>query len=159
MFTTIRGGESMWKEFKEFALKGNVIDLAVGLIIGAAFGTIVKSLVDDIIMPLIGQLIGKVDFANLYIVISGGKTPPPYSSLADAKTAGAVTWNYGLFVNTIVNFAIVAFSIFLVVKLFNRLKKQPKVVEAVPTTKECPFCLSTVPLKATRCPNCTSELK
>lgn len=149
----------MFKDFKEFALKGNVIDLAVGLIIGAAFGTIVKSLVDDIIMPLIGQLIGKVDFANLYILIAEGKTPSPYASLADAKTAGAVTWNYGLFINTIVNFIIIAFSIFLVIKLFNRLKKQPKPAQAVPTTKECPFCLSTVPIKATRCPNCTSELK
>ncbi|MBP7732923.1 MAG: large conductance mechanosensitive channel protein MscL [Caldisericia bacterium] len=149
----------MWKEFKEFALKGNVIDLAVGLIIGAAFGTIVKSLVDDIIMPLIGQLVGKVDFANLYILISEGKTPGPYSSLVDAKTAGAVTWNYGSFINTIVNFIIIAFSIFMVIKLFNKLKKQPKPAEVIPTTKECPYCFSTIPIKATRCPNCTSELK
>lgn len=149
----------MWKEFKEFALKGNVIDLAVGLIIGAAFGTIVKSLVDDIIMPLIGQLVGKVDFANLYILISEGKTSGPYASLVDAKTAGAVTWNYGSFINTIVNFIIIAFSIFMVIKLFNKLKKQPKLAEAAPTTKECPYCFSVIPLKATRCPNCTSELK
>lgn len=149
----------MWKEFKEFALKGNVIDLAVGLIVGAAFGTIVKSLVDDVIMPLIGQLVGKVDFANLYILISEGKTPGPYASLVDAKTAGAVTWNYGNFVNTIVNFIIIAFSIFMVVKLFNKLKKQPKPVEIAPTTKECPYCFSVIPLKATRCPNCTSEIK
>lgn len=149
----------MWKEFKEFALKGNVIDLAVGLIIGAAFGTIVKSLVDDMIMPLIGQMIGKVDFSNLYILISEGKSPGPYASLTDAKTAGAVTWNYGFFINTIVNFIIIAFSIFMVVKLFNRLKKQPKPADAVLTSKDCPFCFSSIPIKATRCPNCTSELK
>lgn len=149
----------MFKEFKEFALKGNVIDLAVGLIIGAAFGGIVKSLVEDIIMPLIGQLIGKVDFTNLYILIADGKVPSPYASLADAKAAGAVTWNYGLFINTIVNFAIVGFSIFMVIKLFNRLKRQPKPAEAVPATKECPFCLTAVPIKATRCPSCTSEIK
>jgi large conductance mechanosensitive channel len=149
----------MFKEFKEFALKGNVMDLAVGLIIGAAFGTIVKSLVDDIIMPLVGQLIGKVDFSNLYILISEGKTPPPYDSLAAAKTAGAVTWNYGSFINTIVNFIIIAFSIFMVVKMFNRLKRQPKAVEAVPTTKECPHCFTTISIKATRCPNCTTELR
>lgn len=149
----------MWKEFKEFALKGNVMDLAVGLIIGAAFGTIVKSLVDDVIMPIIGQLVGKVDFTNLYILISEGKTPAPYASLTDAKTAGAVTWNYGNFINTIVNFIIIAFAIFMVIKLFNKLKRQPKPVEAVPTTKECPYCFSAIPIKATRCPNCTSELK
>ena len=149
----------MWKEFKEFIMRGNAIDLAVGIVIGAAFGGIVKSLVDDIIMPPIGLLLGKVDFSNLFIVLSQGKTPPPYTSLADAKAVGAVTWNYGQFINIIVNFIIIAIAIFIVVKLVNRLKKQPAPASSTPTTKECPYCLSTIPIKATRCPNCTSELR
>jgi large conductance mechanosensitive channel len=145
----------MFKEFKEFAVKGNVMDMAVGIIIGAAFGTIVKSLVDDVIMPPIGLLLGKVDFANLFITLKeGAATVGPYASVAAAKSAGAVTMNIGLFINTIISFIIVAFSIFLVVKQMNKLKK-----EADPTTKDCVFCKSTIPIKATRCPHCTSELK
>jgi large conductance mechanosensitive channel len=147
----------MLKEFKEFALRGNVVDLAVGLIIGAAFGTVVKSLVDDILMPPIGLLIGNVDFSNLFLVIGQGTSGGPYSSLAEAKASGAVTMNYGLFINTIIIFVIVAFSVFLLVRTVNRLKRRE---EAKPpaTGKECTFCFSTIPLKATRCPHCTSEL-
>jgi large conductance mechanosensitive channel len=145
----------MFKEFKEFAVKGNVIDMAVGIIIGAAFGTIVKSLVDDVIMPPIGLLLGNVDFSNIFVVLKeSSKIAGPYASLAAAKAAGAVTLNIGVFLNTIISFVIVAFAIFLVVKQMNRLKK-----EADPTTKDCPFCLSVIPVKATRCPHCTSELK
>lgn len=150
----------MFKEFKEFAIKGNVIDMAVGIIIGAAFGTIVTSLVADIIMPPIGLLLGKVDFANLFFVLKEGATvPPPYATIADAKKAGAVTLNYGLFINTITSFIIVAFAIFFMVKNINRLKREKEAPPAVPTTKECPYCLSVVPIKAVRCPNCTSDLK
>jgi large conductance mechanosensitive channel len=143
----------MWSEFKKFVMRGNVVDLAVGIIIGGAFGKIITSLVNDIIMPPIGVLLGKVDFANLYINLSG-KT---FDSLADAKAAGAATINYGLFINTVLDFVIVAFVIFLLIKQVNRLKAAPAPVE--PNTKECPYCLSVIPLKATRCPNCTSELK
>jgi large conductance mechanosensitive channel len=143
----------MWSEFKKFVMRGNVVDLAVGIIIGGAFGKIITSLVNDIIMPPIGVLLGKVDFANLYINLSG-KT---FDSLADAKAAGAATINYGLFINTVLDFVIVAFVIFLLIKQVNRLKAAPAPVE--PNTKDCPYCLSVIPLKATRCPNCTSELK
>lgn len=146
----------MLKEFKEFALKGNVVDMAVGIIIGAAFGTIVKSLVDDILMPPIGLLVGNVDFSNLFVVLREGKVAGPYASVAAAKQAGAVTLNVGLFINTVVSFLIVAFSVFLVVKGMNRLKKQAPPPD--PSTKECPFCISAIPLKAVRCPHCTSEL-
>lgn len=150
----------MLKEFKEFAVKGNVIDMAVGIIIGAAFGTIVNSLVADIIMPPIGLLLGKVDFSNLFFVLKEGATvPPPYATIADAKKAGAVTLNYGLFINTITSFIIVAFAIFFLVKNINRLKREKESPPSVPTTKECPYCLSAVPLKAVRCPQCTSDLK
>lgn len=150
----------MFKEFKEFALKGNVLDMAVGIIIGAAFGTIVNSLVADIIMPPIGLLLGKVDFSNLFFVLKEGATvPPPYATIADAKKAGAVTLNYGLFINTITSFIIVAFAIFFLVKNINRLKREKELPPSVPTTKECPYCLSAVPLKAVRCPQCTSDLK
>lgn len=143
----------MLKEFREFAFKGNVLDLAVGIIIGAAFGKIVSSLVNDIIMPPIGLLLGGVDFSNLYLNLSGGN----YASLAEAQEAGAATINYGVFVNVIIEFLIVAFAVFLLVRQVNRLRReQPE--PADPTTKECPFCCSTIPLKATRCPNCTSEL-
>lgn len=144
----------MWKEFRDFAMRGNVVDLAVGIIIGAAFGKIVTSLVSDILMPPIGILLGKVDFSNLFINLSG----KPYASLADAKAAGAATINYGLFVNSIIDFVIVAFAVFLLVRQVNRLTKKPEAVVA-PTTKECPYCASTIALKATRCPHCTSELK
>ncbi len=150
----------MFKEFKEFAVKGNVVDMAVGIIIGAAFGTIVNSLVNDMIMPPIGLLLGKVDFSNLFFVLKEGATvTPPYATVADAKKAGAVTLNYGQFINTIISFLIVAFSVFLLVKNINRLKREKEVLPAEPTTKECPYCLSTIPLKAVRCPNCTSDLR
>ena len=147
----------MFKEFKEFAMKGNVIDMAIGIIIGAAFGTIIKSLVDDVLMPPIGLLLGNVDFSNLFMTIKEGKVAAPYASLAAAKAAGAVTVNIGVFINTIISFLIVAFSVFLVIKNVNRFKKEP--LPADPTTKDCPFCLSAIPIKATKCPHCTSELK
>jgi large conductance mechanosensitive channel len=143
----------MFKEFKEFAMKGNVVDLAVGLIIGAAFGTIVKSLVDDVIMPPIGLLIGGIDFSNLFVSLSGQDFP----SLAAAKEAGAATINYGIFLNNVLNFLIVAFAVFLLVKQINRLKRQAPA--PTPSEKACPYCVSTIPLAATRCPQCTSELK
>jgi large conductance mechanosensitive channel len=135
-----------------------VIDMAVGIIIGAAFGTIVKSLVDDIIMPPIGMLLGNVDFANLFISLKAGSPAGPYASLADAKTAGAVTINYGVFINAIISFLIVAFVVFLLIRSMNRMKKEEEAPPAEPTTKECPYCLSTVPIKASRCAYCTSEL-
>lgn len=142
----------MFKEFKAFAMRGNVIDMAVGIIIGAAFGKIITSLVDDIIMPPIGLILGKVDFSSLFINLSG----TPYDTLVAAKAAGAATINYGAFINTVINFLIVAFVIFLVVRQMNRLQKPAPV--AAPTTKECRYCLSVIPLKATRCPQCTSEV-
>jgi large conductance mechanosensitive channel len=148
----------MFKEFKEFAMRGNVVDMAVGIIIGAAFGSIVKSLVDDVLMPVIGLLLGNVDFSNFFLVLKAGKVPGPYATMAEAKAATAVTMNYGLFINSIVTFLIVAFAVFLLIKQINSLKRREE-VPAAPTTKECPFCLSTVPLKAIRCPQCTSELK
>lgn len=149
----------MFKEFKEFAMRGNVIDMAVGIIIGAAFGTIVKSLVSDVIMPPIGLLLGNVDFANLFAVLKTGNVAGPYASLADAQAAGAVTLNYGIFINTIISFIIVAFAIFMVVRSMNKLRRQKPVAAPEPTTKDCPYCFSKIPIKATRCPNCTSELK
>jgi large conductance mechanosensitive channel len=145
----------MLKEFKNFALKGNVLDMAVGIIIGAAFGTIVKSLVDDVIMPPIGLLLGNVDFSQLFIVLKeGSKASGPYTTIKDAASAGAVTLNYGVFINNVVSFLIVAFSVFMIVKAFQKLKK-PEEIPA-PTTKECPYCLSKVPIKATKCAFCTS---
>jgi len=149
----------MLKEFKEFAMRGNVVDMAVGIIVGAAFGTIVTSLVNDVIMPPIGMLLGNVDFSNIFAVLKEGKTPGPYASLAAAKAAGAVTMNLGVFINTIINFLIVAFAIFLLIRNINRLKKQEEAPAAVPTTKDCSFCFTAIPIKATRCPNCTSELR
>lgn len=149
----------MWKEFKEFAMRGNVVDMAVGIIIGAAFGTIVKSLVSDVIMPPIGLLLGNVDFSNLYAVLKQGTTVGPYASLADAQAAGAVTINYGAFVNTIISFIIVAFAVFLLIRSINKLKRKKAEPAAEPTTKACPFCQSAIHVKATRCPYCTSELK
>lgn len=149
----------MFKEFKEFAMRGNVLDMAVGIIIGAAFGLIVNSLVKDIIMPPIGLLLGRVDFANLFAILRHGATPGPYSSVAQAQAAGAVTMNYGVFINTIINFLIVAFAIFLLIRNVNKLKREPAAAPAAPTTKECPFCFSSIPIRATRCPDCTSELK
>jgi large conductance mechanosensitive channel len=144
------------KEFREFALRGSVIDLAVGVIIGAAFGKIVSSLVNDIVMPPLGLLIGQVDFSDLYIDLTGGD----YPSLAAAKEAGAATINYGLFINIVIEFLIVAFAIFLVIRQINRLKRRfEKQAEApTPSEKSCSFCYTNIPLKAVRCPNCTSEL-
>lgn len=149
----------MIKEFKEFAMRGNVIDMAVGIVIGAAFGTIVKSLVADIIMPPIGLLLGGVDFANLFVVLKAGKTPGPYRALADAQAAGAVTINYGAFINTVISFIIIAFAIFLLVKSINNMRRQKEEIPpAEPTTKECPYCFSVISVKATRCAACTAEL-
>jgi large conductance mechanosensitive channel len=149
----------MLKEFKAFAVKGNMVDMAVGIIIGAAFGAIIGSLVSDVLMPPIGLLLGNVDFSNLFLVLKEGKTPGPYATIAAAKGAGAVTLNYGLFVNTIVNFLIIAFAIFFVIRSINQLKKKEVAPPAVPTTKECPYCLSTIPIQAKKCGHCTSELK
>ena len=150
----------MLKEFKEFAMRGNVIDMAVGIIIAAAFGTIIASLVADFLMPPVGLLLGNIDFANLFIILKeGAKASGPYASLAAAKAAGAVTINYGVFINTIISFLIVAFAVFLLVRNINRLKREEEAPPAVPMTKECPYCISTIPIKATRCSHCTSELK
>jgi large conductance mechanosensitive channel len=143
----------MLKEFREFAMRGNVVDMAIGIIIGAAFGKIVTSFVGDILMPPLGLLLGKVDFSSLFIDLSG----QAHESLAAAKAAGAATINYGLFINTVLDFLIVAFAIFLLIKQINRLKKPAEV--APPSTKDCPFCLSAIPMKASRCAHCTSELK
>ena len=143
----------MLKEFKEFAMRGNVLDMAVGVVIGAAFGKIVTSFVGDVLMPPLGLLLGKVDFSNLFISLSGTS----YPSLAAAKAAGAATLNYGVFLNTVLDFLIVAFAIFLLIRQVNRLSKPAPA--AAPTTKECPYCIGAVPLKATRCPHCTSELR
>ena len=148
----------MFKEFKEFALRGNVVDMAVGIIIGAAFGTVIKSLVADILMPPIGLLLGNVDFANLYILLKAGNPAGPYLALAEAQKAGAVTLNYGAFINNIIGFIIVAFAVFFLIRSLNRLKKEEP-APAAPATKDCPYCLSAVPVKATRCAHCTSELK
>jgi large conductance mechanosensitive channel len=148
----------MLKEFKEFAMRGNVLDLAVGIIIGGAFGTIVKSMVDDVIMPPIGLALGNVDFSDLFLLLkSGAKAAPPYSSLAEAQQAGAVTINYGLFINSIITFLIIAFAVFLLVRAANRLK--PPEPAAAPSTKDCPYCRMAIPAGATRCPQCTSELR
>ncbi len=148
----------MLKEFKEFAMRGNVIDMAIGIIIGAAFGAIVGSVVTDVIMPPIGLLLGNVDFSNLFVVLKEGKAAGPYPSLADAQKAAAVTVNYGLFVNAVIKFVVVAFATFFLVRSVNKLKRQEKVAPAAPTTKECQYCLSMIPVKATRCPHCTSQL-
>src|ERR1700726_2835346 len=144
----------MLKEFKAFVMRGNVIDLAVGVIIGAAFGKIVASLVDDIIMPPVGRLLGHVDFSNLFVSLNGTH----YDTVAAAKAAGAATLNYGLFLNTVINFLIVAFAVFLLVRQVNRLAPKPAPAPA-PATRDCPYCLSAVPVKATKCAHCTSELR
>ena len=142
----------MLKEFKEFAMKGNVLDMAIGIIIGAAFGKIITSFVSDVLMPPLGKLLGNMDFSGLFINLSGQE----YATLAEAKEAGAATINYGLFLNTVIDFIIVAFAIFLLVRQVNKMKKKP--VPAPPNTKSCPFCVSSIPVKASRCPHCTSEL-
>ena len=149
----------MFKEFREFVMRGNVVDMAVGVVIGAAFGGIVKSLVADVIMPPIGLMLGNVDFANLFLTLREGATSAgPYASLADAQAAGAVTVNYGVFINAVVGFLIVAAAIFLVVRAINRMKREQPAPAAAPTTKDCPFCATAIPIPAKRCPNCTSEL-
>ena len=149
----------MLKDFRDFAMRGNVVDMAVGIIIGAAFGAIVKSLVDDMIMPPIGLLLGNVDFSNLFVVLKDGhKLAGPYATLAEAHAAGAVTLNYGLFINTVISFIIVAFSVFMLIRTLHRMQaKLEKPTTA--TTKECPYCFSTININATRCPSCTSQLK
>lgn len=144
----------MLKEFKEFAMRGNVLDLAIGVILGGAFGKIVTSLVNDVIMPPIGLLLGGVDFQDLFIDLSGGG----YTSLAAAQEAGAATINYGLFINTVIDFILVAFVIFLIVRGFNKLRREEEAPPAEPTTKTCPFCKTEIHIEAVRCPNCTSEL-
>jgi len=144
----------MLKEFKEFAMRGNVLDMAVGIIIGAAFGKIVSSLVEDVLMPPIGLLLGKVDFSSLFINLSGQS----YPSLEAAKAAGAATLNYGIFINAIINFLIVAFAIFLLIKQVNRFTAKKEETPAAPSTKDCPRCLSQIPIKATRCAHCTSDI-
>ncbi len=144
----------MWKEFKEFLQRGNVIDLAVAVVVGAAFGAIVNSFVNDILMPPIGLALGGVDFANLFIDLSG----QGYASLSDAQAAGAATINYGLFLNSIITFVIVAFAVFLLVKAITAATPKKENAPAEPTTKECPYCFTTIAIKATRCPNCTSQL-
>ncbi|MEJ2150843.1 MAG: large conductance mechanosensitive channel protein MscL [Chloroflexota bacterium] len=145
----------MLKEFKDFAMRGNVVDLAVGIIIGAAFNQVVNSLVNDIIMPPIGLILGRVDFTNLFISLTGQQ----YDSLAAAQEAGAATFNYGLFINALINFVIVAFAVFLLVRGMNRLHGQAEEAPPKPETKDCPYCFTAIPVKASRCPHCTSELK
>ncbi|MFH1143044.1 MAG: large-conductance mechanosensitive channel protein MscL [Candidatus Eisenbacteria bacterium] len=147
----------MFKEFREFAMRGNVVDMAVGIIIGAAFGTIVSSLVADMIMPPIGLLLGNVDFANVFVVLKGS-VPGGFKSLADAQAAGAVTMNIGVFLNKVISFVIVAFSVFLLIRGMNSLKRKEVVAPPPPSTKDCPHCFTAIPIKAQRCPNCTSTL-
>lgn len=148
----------MFKEFRAFILRGNVLDLAIAVVIGAAFGGVVKSLVDDVVMPPIGLAVGRVDFSNLYVLLQeGAKAPAPYASLAAAKDAGAVTLNYGMFLNSIFGFLIIAAAIFAIVKAANRLYRAP--APPPPNTKDCPFCRNAIPLAATRCGHCTSQLE
>ncbi len=142
----------MWKEFREFAIKGNAVDLAIGVMIGAAFGAVVNSLVNDVIMPPIGKLLGGVDFSNFFVVLGPGQ----YPSVKGAKEAGAATLNYGIFTNTVINFAIIAFVLFLVVRAMNRLKRAEPAPS--PTSKACQYCAMQIPVKATRCPHCTSNV-
>ena len=149
----------MLKEFKEFAMKWNVVDMAVGIIIGAAFGLIIKSLVADLLMPPIGLLLGNVDFSNLFIIIKEGTSPGPFNTLVEAKEAGAVALSYGVFINTVISFLIVAFAIFIVIKKINKMEKEEEAPPVEPTTKECSYCFTTIPIKATKCPNCISVLE
>ncbi len=147
----------MLKDFKEFAMRGNVVDMAVGIIIGGAFGTIVKSLVDDVLMPPIGLLLGGVDFSNLFLVLKEGARPGPYAALADAKAAGAVSINFGVFLNVVISFLIVAFAVFLLIRGISALRRQEEAATP-PSTKECQFCASSIPIRASRCPHCTSQV-
>lgn len=149
---------AMMEEFKKFAMRGNVVDMAVGIIIGGAFGTIVKSLVDDVIMPPIGLLLGGVDFTDLFLTLKEGATAGPYATLDAAREAGAVTLNAGLFVNSVISFTIVAFAVFMLIRGMNKLQTKEEEAPADPTEKECPHCFTSIPIKATRCPHCTSEL-
>ena len=144
----------MWKEFREFAIKGNAVDLAIGVILGVAFGAIVTSLVNDIMMPPIGKALGGVDFSNLFVVLGDGT----YASLTEAQKAGAATVNYGVFLNKLINFLIVAFVLFMVVKGMNRMKREAPAPAPAPTEKECPQCATSIPIKAKRCPHCTSNI-
>jgi large conductance mechanosensitive channel len=148
----------MLKDFKEFAMRGNVVDMAVGIIIGGAFGTIVKSMVSDVLMPPIGLLLGDVSFSDLFITLKAGDVAGPFATLAQAQEAGAVTLNYGVFIDNVVSFLIVAFAVFMLVRTINRMKQQEEAAPPPPDKKDCPFCLSTVAIKAIRCPSCTSEL-
>jgi large conductance mechanosensitive channel len=147
--------QNFFKEFREFIARGNVVDLAVGIIIGTAFTGIVNSLVNDVIMPPIGRLLGNINFSDLFINLSDGE----YDSLAAAKDAGAATLNYGAFINTLINFLIIALVVFIIIKQINRLKREEKVEPPAPTTKDCPYCHTAIPIPATRCPNCTSQLE
>ena len=146
-------------EFKKFIMRGNVLDLAVGIVVGSAFVAVVNSFVNDVLMPPIGLLLGGLDFVNIFVVFKEGATPGPYLSLDAAKAAGAVTWRLGLFVNTIIGFLIVAGVVFLVVKAVSRFMPKKEAPAAAPATKECPYCATQIPLKASRCPNCTSQLQ
>lgn len=148
----------MLEEFKKFAMRGNVVDMAVGIIIGGAFGTIVKSLVSDVIMPPVGLLLGGVDFTDLFITLKEGAAAGPYATLAAAQEAGAVVISYGVFMNSVISFLIVAFAVFLLIKGINNLQAQEEEEEEEVTTKDCPFCLSSIPIAATRCSSCTSEV-
>lgn len=148
----------MLKEFKEFAMRGNVVDMAVGIIIGAAFGSIVNSLVSDVIMPPIGLLLGNVDFTNLFLTLQEGEIMGPYSSLADAQAAGAVTINYGVFISTIISFLILAIAVFLLIRGINRLEREEEAPPEEVTTRDCPFCKSEIHIDASRCPYCTSQI-
>jgi large conductance mechanosensitive channel len=151
---------SLWQEFKTFAARGSVIDMAVGIIIGSAFGAIARSLVDDVLMPPLGLLLGNADFADLFWTLSAGDPAGPYPTLADAQAAGAVTLNYGGFVNTIISFILIAFAMFLLIRYINRIQTAPETEEpTAPTTRKCPYCISVVSISATRCPHCTSELE
>jgi large conductance mechanosensitive channel len=146
----------MIKEFRDFIMRGNVVDMAVGIIIGVAFGSIIKSLVEDILMPPVGLLLGQVDFSNLFLQLQEGTAAGPYASLAAAKAVGAVTVNYGLFLNALVSFVIVGFAVFMLIRALNRL--QPTDQPVAPTSQDCPHCITAIPLAATRCPHCTSQL-
>ncbi len=149
----------MFKEFKEFAMRGNVVDMAVGIIIGGAFGTIVKSLVADVMMPPIGLLLGGVDFSDLFLTLKEGAIAGPYLTLASAQAAGAVTLSYGLFINAVIGFLIVAFAVFLLIRFINRLQRQEETPPAAPSEKECPYCCSNISIRATRCSYCTATLE
>ncbi|MDZ7683378.1 MAG: large-conductance mechanosensitive channel protein MscL [Fodinibius sp.] len=150
----------MLKEFKEFAIKGNVVDMAVGIIIGAAFTGVVQSLVKDVLMPPLGLLMGGMDFSNFFMILKEGSIPPPYETMAAAREVGAVTLNYGVFFNTMISFAIVSFAVFILIRYINKLKRPQEKPEPVsPSVKKCSYCFSDIPVEATRCPHCTSELK